>query len=160
MTWEEVCDDPSLQDLFYRIELNRWGNIEMSPLNVLHSERQSRISQLLRQYKTGGIALNVCPIQTAENTKVADAAWISDERRRASTSDAMYTVAPEICAEVLTPDNMVEEALHKRHLYLQAGALEFWLCDAHGGMRFFDAGGEMPRSLFCPEFPSRIDVPR
>ncbi len=35
MTWEEVCDDPRLQDLPYKIELNQWGNIEMSPREIL-----------------------------------------------------------------------------------------------------------------------------
>ena len=35
MTWEEVCADPSLQDLSYKIELNKWENIEMSPAKEL-----------------------------------------------------------------------------------------------------------------------------
>jgi hypothetical protein len=29
--WSELCRDPSLEDLPYKIELNAWGKIEMSP---------------------------------------------------------------------------------------------------------------------------------
>ena len=36
MTWEEVLADRSLQDLPYKIELNKWGNIEMSPAKNRH----------------------------------------------------------------------------------------------------------------------------
>ena len=31
MKWQEVLEDKSLQDLTYKIELNRWGQIVMSP---------------------------------------------------------------------------------------------------------------------------------
>lgn len=31
MKWQEVCEDKALQDLPYKIELNRWGQIVMSP---------------------------------------------------------------------------------------------------------------------------------
>ena len=31
MTWEEICADPELARLPYRIETDKWGNILMSP---------------------------------------------------------------------------------------------------------------------------------
>ena len=31
MTWQEVLDDPRLQNLPYKIELDQWGRIVMSP---------------------------------------------------------------------------------------------------------------------------------
>lgn len=31
LTWEEVCADPNLEDLPYKIETNEWGQIVMSP---------------------------------------------------------------------------------------------------------------------------------
>lgn len=31
MNWEEVCADPVLKNLPYKIELNKWGNIVMTP---------------------------------------------------------------------------------------------------------------------------------
>ena len=38
MRWTEVCNDPALRSLPYKIELNAWGKIEISPA----SNRQGR----------------------------------------------------------------------------------------------------------------------
>ena len=49
MTWDEICDDPALQDLPYKIETNQYGQIIMSPAKGWHSERQFLIiSELSR----------------------------------------------------------------------------------------------------------------
>jgi Uma2 family endonuclease len=159
MTWEEACADPVLQDLPYKIELNRWGNIEMSPAKSYHAEFQAWIAHLLRTLKPDGISMTECPIDTAENTKAADVAWVSYARRRVTPRDVAYTVAPEICVEILSPSNWLEEQMHKGELYMQVGAEEFWLCDEKGGMRFFDASGQLERSRLCPEFPARVEIP-
>ena len=37
MNWQEVCDDPSLQDLPYKIELNQYGEVIMNAVRVKHS---------------------------------------------------------------------------------------------------------------------------
>ena len=42
MTWDEVLADRCLQDLPYKIELNRWGNIEMSPARNRHGRFQRK----------------------------------------------------------------------------------------------------------------------
>ncbi len=86
MTWEEVCDDPCLQDLPYKIELNKWGNIEMSPAKFYHSEFQGRIAYLLQTLKPDGSVATECAIETSDNTKVADVTWISYARRRTSAA--------------------------------------------------------------------------
>ena len=31
MNWQEICNDPLLRELPYKIELNEWGKIVMSP---------------------------------------------------------------------------------------------------------------------------------
>lgn len=159
MTWEEVCADPLLQDLPYKIELNKWGNIEMSPAKSYHSEFQAEIAHVLRTLKPDGAAATECAIETTENTKVADVAWISYARRRTIPHSSSYMVAPEICVEIVSTSNSLEEMVHKSRLYFQAGAQEFWLCEAKGKMRFFDAGGELEQSRLCPEFPTRVIIP-
>ena len=159
MTWEEVCADPLLQDLPYKIELNKWGNIEMSPARNRHSEYQGEIEYLLRTLKKGGLAFPETGVQTTENVKVPDVAWVSFEHRRTTPHEFAYAVAPEICVDVISPTNVLEEQMHKGSLYLQAGAEEFWLCDELGNMRFFDASGPLERSRLCPEFPLRVVVP-
>ena len=37
MQWQEVVNDPSLQDLPYNIEMNEYGKIIMSPASNKHS---------------------------------------------------------------------------------------------------------------------------
>jgi len=37
MNWQEVCEHKSLQDLPFKIELNEYGKIIMSPVKVYHS---------------------------------------------------------------------------------------------------------------------------
>ena len=160
MTWEEVCADPSLQDLPYKIELNKWGNIEMSPARNRHGAFQFRIAHLLQLQKPDGFCLTECAVETAENVKVPDLAWVSWARRGAMLDEATFVTAPEICVEVVSPSNHPDEQMHKGQLYLQAGAEEFWLCDELGDMRFFNAAGPLERSALCPAFPSRVEFPR
>ena len=162
MTWEEVCADPLLQDLPYKIELNKWGNIEMSPARNLHGKYQGEITHLLRSLKPNGYAITECAVETTENVKVPDVAWTSFARfDAAATPDIVYTdTAPEICVEIISPSNLLEEQLHKGQLYLQAGAEEFWLCNELGDLRFFDATGELERSRLCPDFPAKIEFRR
>src|SRR6266567_7701452 len=80
MNWLEVCEDKRLQNLPYKIELNRWGKIEMSPHRREHSLFQGEIAYLLRNLLPNGLALSECAIETMENVKVADVAWASRQR--------------------------------------------------------------------------------
>jgi hypothetical protein len=72
------------------------------------------------------------------------------------------SVAPEICIEILSPANPLDEMLGtsekpgKRELYFQAGAVEFWLCDESGKLSFFDSAGQLPKSRLCPGFPNKL----
>ena len=100
-----------------------------------------------------------CGVETAENVKVPDVSWVSYERRRVTPHEFAYATAPEICVEIISPGNFLEEQMHKGHLYLQAGAEEFWLCDEQGRMQFFNAAGPLERSALRPEFPPRVEIP-
>ena len=159
MTWEEVCADPNLHDLPYKIELNRWGNIEMSPAKSYHFEFQLEIGHLLRVLLPDGVAVTECAIETSESTKVADVAWVSRERRRKIRREVSYAAAPEICVEIRSMSNGPAEMLNKQRLYFEAGAVEFWLCDERGEMSFFTAEGPLTRSALCPGFPTRVEIP-
>ena len=162
MTWEEVLADRSLRDLPYKIELNRWGQIVMSPARNRHGKHQSRIAYLLQTQKPDGVVVTECAVQTADNAKVPDVAWTSFARYdTAAEPDELYTdTAPEICVEIVSPSNPREEQMHKGALYLQAGAEEFWLGNELGDVRFFDASGPLERSRLCPDFPAKIEFRR
>ncbi len=162
MTWQEVCEDKNLADLPYKIELNRWGQIVMSPADYQHSSFQGEIIRLLNQMMPHGRVIPECAVETAEKTKVPDVVWISPGRLEQVRGHASCPVAPEICTEILSPSNPMAEMLGtpekpgKRELYFKAGAVEFWLCAENGRMRFFGADGEIPRSRLCPDFPDSL----
>jgi Uma2 family endonuclease len=163
MTWSELCRDRALADLPYKIELDGRGKILMSPATKKHSKYQSRIQRLLVQLLPQGDPLPECAIETADGTKVADVAWISEARWASMRSDeASCSIAPEICVEILSPANTVTEMLGtserpgKRELYFQAGAREFWLCDETGHVTFYALSGLLARSALCPAFPDRV----
>src|SRR5438034_2419384 len=94
MNWLEVCEDKRLQNLPYKIELNRWGKIEMSPHRREHSLFQGEIAYLLRNLLPHGVALSECAIETTENVKVADVAWASRQRWESMADRVSCSVAP------------------------------------------------------------------
>ena len=54
MNWQEVCDNPQLKNLSFKIELNEYGQVVMSPLKVFHSLLQGKIERLLLRYISEG----------------------------------------------------------------------------------------------------------
>jgi Uma2 family endonuclease len=163
MNWFELCQDKRLADLPYKIELDEHGKIIMSPATKKHSKLQGAILRLLNQLLPQGDALPECAMHTTQGTRVADATWISEARWTSMDPDAVScSVAPEICVEILSPANTIEEMLGtaekpgKRELYFQAGALEFWVCDESGNLSFYTPGEQLPKSNLCPGFPSKV----
>lgn len=47
MNWQQVCDNQRLQNLPFKIELNRWGQVTVSPAHYTHSILQGEIAGLL-----------------------------------------------------------------------------------------------------------------
>ncbi len=157
MTWVEVCGEKQLQDLPYKIELNRRGQIIMSPTRYKHGYYQAEIALSLKKLLPHGFVATECAVDTDEGTKVADTTWSSAERFQVNKDAFSCPIAPEICVEVLSPSNDWDEMMAKRDLYFQKGAHEYWLCDEFGKMTFFSPSGESARSTMCPDFPPRIE---
>ncbi len=157
-TWEEVCNNPLLADLPYRVEINREGNIELSPHTNFHSDYQAVIQRLLNRLMKGGFASPEYAITAKNSTPVADVVWASRERRAAYQGQVATKLAPEICIEVRSPSNTRREMERKRQEYFGAGALEFWFCNLTGGMTFYGLEGELERSRLCPKFPKQIKL--
>lgn len=159
LTWEEVCADPNLDDLPYKIETNEWGQIVMSPTRLKHGFFQFKIGELLARLLLGsGEVITEAAIKTSKGTKVADVAWFSSERWEQVKDEFDASVAPEICVEILSPRNSKDEIDLKKRLYFDAGAQEVWLCDEAGRLRFFNAETELKRSALVPGFPKQVDV--
>ncbi|AFZ24459.1 hypothetical protein Cylst_2228 [Cylindrospermum stagnale PCC 7417] len=157
MRWEEVCEHKELQDLPFKIELNKWGQIVMSPVKIKHSFYQGRIQRLLESFLHTGEVMPECAINTSDGVKVADVVWCSAERFALIEDEVSASIAPEICIEVKSSGNTWDEMEFKKNLYLEAKAIEIWLCNEQGEMKFYNEQGELDKSLLVPEFPQKIE---
>ncbi|MCI5167280.1 MAG: Uma2 family endonuclease [Candidatus Electrothrix sp. GM3_4] len=156
MEWNQVLEHPSLQNIPFKVELNEWGKIVMTPASNLHGNLQVKIAMKLMQVlKEGEVSAEVS-IQTSKNVKVADVAWASAEFISQHGFETPYSMAPEICVEVISPGNTKGEMAEKRELYLAKGAKEVWFCDESGEMEFFTYEGRIAVSKICSYFPLNI----
>ena len=157
MTWAELCDNPKFQDLPFKIELNRAGQIILSPRKNTHGYYAAKIAPLLKELMGKGETFVELAIETEDSTKVADAAWASDKTFKIIKNEASCSIAPEICVEVRSPGNSNAEIALKRDLYLKAVAREYWVCDQAGRLQFFNSTGEIAKSGLCPQFPAGLE---
>jgi Uma2 family endonuclease len=138
MTWADVMASPYLKDLPFKIELNKWGKIEMSPASNEHGRAQFDIGKELDR-RPGGAVLIECSVATSDGVRVADVAWISDERWQRMGKVTPFPQAPEICVEVMSPSHSWPEMEMKAGLYLGAGADEVWIVGLDGSKRVIRA---------------------
>ena len=146
MQWSEVIDNPYLKNLPFKIELNRYGKIEMSPASNKHGRLQVYLSNLLEQKLSNGVALIECSIQTIEGVKVADVVWCSEAFIKQYDYETPYSHAPELCIEVVSPSNSKEEMRNKVELYLDVGAKEVWVVWENGFIEFYSSSGKIEHS--------------
>ncbi|NOT62769.1 MAG: Uma2 family endonuclease [Acidobacteria bacterium] len=152
MTWDEIINNPLLQDLPFKIETNKFGQILMSPASNKHGNTQFRTGRAIDRVKKSGEVITECSIQTSDGVKVADVAWVSDEFLEEHGMVTPYQKAPEICVEVVSPSNKEEEIKHKVELYLAKGALEVWVVDDQKKVTFHSHTGKLKKSKLAPKF--------
>jgi len=159
MNWEQVCTDSALQNLPYKIEINKWGQIIMSPASNRHGMLQMKIGFLLISLtKEQGKVISECSVETHHKTKVADIAWCSSDFIKKHGITTPFPKAPEICIEIISPSNTSEEMREKRRLYFKAGAKEVWVCNEDGNITFYNQNKKLRESEMIPEFPEQIEV--
>jgi Uma2 family endonuclease len=156
--WAELVADPKLADLPNKIETDRDGEIIMSPpADSGHGDRQLEIGHQLKGLVPKGRVITECAVSTSKGTKVPDVMWLSKDHPKILEDKALALYpAPDICIEILSPSNTVEEIAGKKALYFEAGAKEVWICDAEGTMEFSGASGVLQVSNIFPDFPKRI----
>lgn len=149
LRWAEICNDASLRDLPYKIELNAFGNIEMSPASSRHARLQGQIAhELARQLPKGGVFTELA-VATEIGVRVPDVAWASDELILKHGDTTPFPTAPEICVEVRSPSSDPDEMAMKTRAYLAAGAVEVWVVSEDGVVTLFDATGKLERSRYA-----------
>lgn len=156
LRWAELCNDPTLQDLPYKIELNAYGVIEMSPASTRHARLQMAVALALAKHLPAGTVFAECPVATEEGVRVPDVAWASPEFVGLHGDATPLPQAPEICVEVRSPFNTDAEMAMKTRAYLGAGAVEVWLVGDDGRLSVYDAGGERDTS----RYGVRLDLKR
>jgi Uma2 family endonuclease len=146
MEWANVINNPFLKNLPFKIELNKWGKILMSPAGNNHGKLQYEVGSVIDKSKGSGKIIMECSIQTSDGVKVADVAWASDKFIEKYEYKTPYNKAPEICVEITSPSNSKGEIEEKTQLYLARGALEVWIVDDTGKIKYFSHEGELEYS--------------
>ncbi len=160
MNWQEICSHPSLKDLPFKLETDRWGHIVMSPASNRHSLLQGEIQALLRAHADGvGVAFPECSVATSAGVKVADVARASIDFLRRHGAANPYPESPEIVVEILSDSNTGAEMEEKKELYFERGARECWLCTDAGEILFYEAGRRLVKSAMIPRFPAQVRLP-
>lgn len=146
MQWSEVINNPLLQNLPFKIELNRFGKVLMSPASNEHGRVQMKIGNQLINTLPDGEVIAECSIQTPDGVKVADVAWASHQFIKTYAYITPYPKAPEICVEIVSPSNSKLEISEKVELYLAQGAHEVWIVYIDGGVNIFTNTGPLEKS--------------
>jgi Uma2 family endonuclease len=158
MTWAEICEDPVLRELPYKIESDRWGRVVMSPRpDFWHGNYETEIATLLKRLMPAGHVVSECPVETADGVKGVDVVWLSASRHPGRHRYTVMKVAPEICVEIVSPSNTSAEMEEWRRLFFECRAEEVWQCE-EGRMQFFTSRGPIAASKICPAFPNELKV--
>ena len=152
MDWAAVINNPLLKNLPFKIELNKWGQILMSPASNKHGNLQFKMGSMIEKYKGTGHIIMECSVDTVEGVKVADVAWASDAFIEKFGFQTPYPQAPEICVEIVSLSNAKGEIEEKVNLYLAKGAKEVWVCGEDGQIMYFSHTGQIDHS-------KEVDVP-
>lgn len=147
MKWQDVLSDKTLQDLPYKIELNEYGKIEMSPASFIHSLLQGEIAKRLGCQANGRVFTELA-IQTSMGVRVPDVSWGSDEYVQLHMKEVFASSAPEICVEIISRSNTQDEMMGKVKLFIEAGAKEVWLITEEGAASYYNETGKVNFSFY------------
>lgn len=159
MTVEEFSRLPETGPLYY--ELHHGELVSVTRPKFKHHLLQDHLVQLLRAagggrgYISMEIAFRALP---EHELRVADVAFISQERFAGMDPDDYLRGAPDLVIEVLSPSNTAAELNEKEKLCLENGCASFWEVDAalrqvkvstpDGITTTYQAGQEIPLRLF------------
>ena len=152
--WNDIISNPIFKQLPYKIELNGFGQILMSPASNWHGITQfvvgDKLSKKLNKTKKHGTIIVECSMLTRDGIRVADVAWASDAFMKIYGDQTPYIKAPDICVEVVSPGNSIEEIDGRVSLYLEKGAVEVWIVEKDKKHRIFTHVGQVKESGIAP----------
>ena len=139
--WDELCRDPSLEELPYKVELDSSGKVELTPRTVRRGLLVANLACQLHEKLPHGVVAISCAVLTGGGVFVPDIVWTSKWPKN-ENANCLESV-PDLCIEVCSLD-----ADKKAPIYLEAGAREVWLLAESGAMRYFDSSGEIAGTGF------------
>lgn len=145
-------DNPFFGDIPYKVELNKYGTILMSPASNKHGIVQNKVARAIELDKQSGIIIIECSVLTSEGVRVADVAWASDDFIAEFGEVTPFPKAPEICVEVVSPGNSKAEIEEKIRLYLEKGASEVWIVSEYSKISYYSHTGKLKKSKIAENF--------
>ena len=152
MQWSEVLASPYLKNLPFKIELNQFGQVLMSPASNAHGAIQVDIGYIFKSKLKRGKAFSECSIQTRDGVKVADVAWASEDFLSRHGEVTPFPESPELCVEIVSPSNTKREIEHNVLLYFAHGAQEVWVVNLMKQVSMYAGGLPSARSKILPRF--------
>jgi Uma2 family endonuclease len=150
--WQEVIENPLLQNLPFKIELNKFGQILMSPISNAKGTLKFQVAKKLDKIRQNGIVAFSSSILTFEGVRVADVAWASEAFIAEFGYKTPYPKSPEICVEIKSPANSKAEMEEKVRLYLEKGVQEVWIVSEKGKVNFYTHTGQIKASKIVKGF--------
>ena len=105
MNWKEVCESPELQNLPFKLELNKDGEVVMNAVQVNHTLFAGKSIHFLEIHLLNGYSLPEFLVKISDNVKSPDVVWISGERLEQVKGLVAANISAEICVEVKSPHN-------------------------------------------------------
>lgn len=151
--WRQLADNPVVAAIPCKVELNEKGAIVVSPPTVRHAFLQGFITRELARQRPDGTTLPECPVETEIGIRVPDVVWSSPMHMAQHRGEKEFSVAPDLCAEVLSPTNTRVEMAEKTAAYLAAGAKEVWIVGEDGVPEVHTSAGRVATSALGFELP-------
>ena len=79
MNWQGICNDPTLQNLLHKIELNRYEEVVMNVVRTEHSFYVEKILFLLKGFLPNGYCPPELVVETEDGVRSSGVVWISRE---------------------------------------------------------------------------------
>ena len=124
--WQQLCADPTFEDVAGKIELTQWGEILMSPVAKSHGIAAARLVETLRTALGGHVMVEV-GVATAIGVRAPDVAWCSDRFLADHPEEMPLSAAPELCVGIVSTTNALPKLREKAMAYINAGAIEAWI---------------------------------
>lgn len=155
--WRQLADNPVVAAIPCKVELDEKGAIVVSPPTFRHALIQGFLVRELARQRPDGTTLPECPVETEIGIRVPDVVWSSPEHMARHKGEKEFSVAPDLCVEVLSPANTPIEITEKTAAYLAAGAKEVWIVGEDGVPEIHTSAGRVATSTLGFEPPRLPD---